>query len=892
MQPSIHRLRNTLFALGLLLSACEASQPRRSSPAPHPPEPPAPAPIASVPVREPAYYDQVCRPNPPYQAPDGEVWSPPNRISEPRTGDACDVADSNLLRTEHEILQARRTGKPVSPKPGAAQGVPLYLDKLTRHIHPNAAELSLFQKNGFVVLASRPLDSYATAYHDIFQHQLPVFVTADSLFHALFASSDSVMLNLEKDVLAPLLHDSIVRMHCTLPSVAGHYPADTATDLDLYLTVARGLLSSGPDTKGMVADLPQATALIDKAQQASGLEEVMLFGRPRMIDFTQYAPRGRYLEAQGFWTSPAWQAVGNLESYFRASMWLSRLELNLVSRSCRSSHPGAVPDPSETPREAILALAIADLAHRAGVVDDIARLDRAWTLLGGRREDVSIATLLELRRKAGIRDLRGPNAYHELRRAIGDDFPREARLHYMPQGSPVLPVIATLLGPRVVDDTVVTRHLVHDEVEGRGMVGAGDMAYVLGHDRAKPMLRDDIRRFPTLENKLAKARRRMAASGSQGDGTYAAWMGAVLGLSARTQGIIPSFMDTEAYQDMRMNSALVAFGQLRHNYVLIAGQGFDAYGCEIPDGYLEPAVHAYQGLIEFARRSRSAMAELDPADASHAGAYYARVEQVLSVLLVIANDELAGWPLTDAQKRYLAMVAEHIPSWNVDSGGPPQYTGWYFDLFPHRDRDSKARGSFVADYFTSTNLARVAYLGATPPRLGLFLVDTGGHPRVMAGPVARGYELTGPLTNRLSDQDAEKLSIPPQPWEQSYTAAAVPEPPLQVRIVDASATMHVLGLRSTRDLGPVTVEILDHHGEPIASRTVRVGAKEETVRFVLPGKRAGAKPAPTYFEGAGPVNMVEGVHIGVGEFHHVEGGSDYRLLQNFSLGEMRAPAQP
>src|SRR5262249_38850735 len=150
-----------------------------------------------------------------------------------------------------------------------------------------------------------------------------------------------------------------------------------------------------------------------------------------------------------------------LAPYFRAAMWLSRLEMNLASRSSRSSAPGFTPDPRETPREATVALALADLAQRANVLGAIATLDRAWGLLAGKREDVSIADLVTLRQRAGIARLTDSSAPDALRAAIGDDFRRTARFHYMPQGSTELPAIATLLGPRVTPDSAATRPLVH-----------------------------------------------------------------------------------------------------------------------------------------------------------------------------------------------------------------------------------------------------------------------------------------------------------------------------------------------------------------------------------------------------------------------------------------------
>ena len=72
----------------------------------------------------------------------------------------------------------------------------------------------------------------------------------------------------------------------------------------------------------------------------------------------------------------------------------------------------------------------------------------------------------------------------------------------------------------------------------------------------------------------ARAELRKGAAGKKD--LYGLWLTAVMRLAEPAQGAEPSFMKTDAYADYRINSALVGFGQIRHNYVLLAGQGYDA----------------------------------------------------------------------------------------------------------------------------------------------------------------------------------------------------------------------------------------------------------------------------------------------------------------------------
>jgi hypothetical protein len=551
------------------------------------------------------------------------------------------------------------------------------------------------------------------------------------------------------------------------------------------------------------------------AREAKAMSKVDLFGRERLVDFTMYTPRGHYTEDSG------------LVPYFRAAMWLSRLELNLVSRSSRSSAVTEVADPRETPREAVDALALADLVARAGAAEGVRAMERAFATFAGKREDVSIDQLAALRGKAGIASLKEPRVFERFKEALGDAYQRTTKLHYMPEGTTTLPAIATLVGPRVVADSAATQPLVEPSTPARHVIGAADMGYVLGHDRAKAYLGADLGRFPVLDAKLVEARA-IARAPHAGEDLYGLWYRAVLGLAERPAGALPSYMNGEAFADLRLGSTVAAFGQLRHNAVLFAGQGYDEGGCEIPDAFVEPAPAVYEALVAYAERGAAAAAEIDPRDLARARPYFEKLAKTLRVLAAISRDELSGKPLSEDEKRFLSMVVEMHPG---SSAGPPTYTGWYFDLFPATD-DALARADFIADYFTSGYEHVVAYAGATAPRLGVFVVDSGGAPRVVVGPVSRGYEVHGPLDKRLDDEAATRLAKVEEPWAASYAVPAVPEPDVTINVFDDDkVNLPVAEIDAPSALGSVTLELLDHHRRPIQSVTRAAGKGKTRIVF-------------------------------------------------------------
>ncbi len=784
------------------------------------------------------------------------LWAETHRIRPHDPNDLCEVADSNIELAGRAILAGSRQKAPPLPvAPWDKKADPRYLGLVARRYALTASEKRILAREGFVVLERLGKDGFARAFHSIYQAQLPIYVSIDSILHSVYQSNDVLIARAELATLLPREAHVVDRMHAELRAAAGTYPPEVARDLDVYLTVARSLLGEeGKNVPSALGTDPESAALIDKARKASGLETVSLFGRSRVVDFSQYAPRGHYASFE----------EGALKAYFRASMWLSRLELNLVSRASRSSAPGIVVDPRETPREAVDALALADLAARAHVMEDIALLDQAWGAFAGKREDASFADLAALRVKGKITTLSIPDSAERLIAAIGRDFERTTRVHYMPQGSTPLPAIATMLGPRIVPDTTAAELLVHGATPGRELLGAADIGFLLGHDRAKTYLKNELMAFPTLGSQLEAGRALLAQKATTKD-MYNAWFSAARALADEPSGALPSFMKTNAFRDLRLNSAIAAYGQIRHNYVLIAGQAYDEGGCEIPEGYVEPALGVYDALLEYASRG----AAVEKMLAQPAGeAYFAKLTFHLRVLRAIVVEELANRPLSEEAKRYLSMVVEIRPP---SSDGPGSKDGWYFDLFV--EGGAFADEGFIADYYTSSNAETVVYAGATAPRIGLFVVDTGGPPRIMVGPVARAFEARSSLAHRLNDQEASKLKTVSDPWARSYTAPALPAPPLAIASLSSAVENESLYLlKSTRPIGTVVVELLDHHGAPVARGSANVGPGHTRARVKM-------------IAGAPQDSSPEIVRVRVGDY-----ATDLGVMwstRNYALGGMK-----
>ncbi len=213
-----------------------------------------------------------------------------------------------------------------------------YFEMVSARLRMSEAEIEAYKKNGFVAIDQDRRLNFPAAYRQIFTSDLPLFITSDSILHALHKSYGAMLKELEEVYLREELARILADCHNALLEQAQVNEqvilVNSFRDVDLYLSVARSLLSSHP-AEGNVApskgsqpvprtdfsklgqerEVDKIIGYIDSLviQMPSG-DKTEIYGGLRAIDYSQFKPRGHY--------------GGNtkLESYFRCMMWLSRAD--------------------------------------------------------------------------------------------------------------------------------------------------------------------------------------------------------------------------------------------------------------------------------------------------------------------------------------------------------------------------------------------------------------------------------------------------------------------------------------------------------------------------------------------------------------------------------------
>jgi hypothetical protein len=675
-----------------------------------------------------------------------------------------------------------------------------------RDFRLNPDELDHLRRNGFVVSERLGARSFGDLFYWIYSRDLPVFISSDALLHAWHRSYDAMLEELEESELAPSLDKILTGMAEALPSVKRQYSSSlrpSLGDADLFLAVGRSLLKG--QTVSCVLEPDTRLENILAAVEAMRTETLLLFGRPRDEDFSQYKPRGHYTDSE------------SLGRYFRAMMWCGRTDLRVAGPTKESSS-----------RELGAALILRDLLLRSGRIDDWRKFDSLLQNFVGRTDSMTFDQLGEVLEGAGRRfpqDFADTRTLEDLQAGIVQSgIGRQAIRSHLYESSPFgpdrveLPASFTVIGQRFTPDSWAFSKVVADEIlwdqrkVQRRVPTALDVAFaVMGNDQAVPMLVDGMKNQEgtpfrdglNYQHNLAAVRAVFDArrADSWDDSLYSMWLGCLRELSVpTTDPKYPEVMRTRAWAGKTINTQLASWTQLRHDTILYVKQSATAMAaCDYPAGYVEPRPEFWRRFQRMAERASTLMEEISPSLPSNQGStgrpegadstmpragagrivknrveFLRNFAQQLSILAGIAEKELVEQDLNAEEERFLKDIVE-ISGFS----GPPRYTGWYPMLFYKGGADCAKYDALVADVHTDPpseilgdpGCVLEEGIGGVDLLMGAF--ECGSDAAVYAGPVLSHYEFESEAGTRLSDPEWQeslaKGGAPSRPdWTRSY----------------------------------------------------------------------------------------------------------------------------
>jgi hypothetical protein len=579
-----------------------------------------------------------------------------------------------------------------------------YYDEVKSVLSISPEQEAMLEKYGFVVVELSALEhgsnmsegvfSFDPAlrfedfyFYQVYRNDLPVFVTTDSILHLFHVVFDCSMKLLENQTLYPMAVEvtqfafqSSLNDYQTIPN-DGSLRYWAVRNSTVYFAVALSLLT------GETVDLPQELAgdltfyldnIFDETPQFIPAGYWIIPESPYSVevnyDFTQFTVRGHYLgDAQ-------------LEQYFRALMWYGR-------------YPIFVPRNDERYEWNVHHVDEAAMVYMRDILKLNPEYYEKWLLLYnltsalvGESDSINLLNL-EVALHNGFGDATTYLDYVAAEGGLTTLREELSKPEYTQQilsqalvsqivGAvlPRYPIVYQFMGQRYVPDSYIFQRLCWDEVKYNSMgkrriLPKGlDVFAVLGSERAYQLLIPDFD-FEEFEGILENL---TITFGSLNESdwlasSYTAWVHTLESLVNPTSGDYPEFMQTVAWQDEKLNTALGSWAQLRHDTILYAKQTYiPAFVCSYPEAFVEPNPTFYSRMQELCERTIQAtnILELDMVEPTITTSLQT-LKNVTQKLELISEKELAEEPLAQEEIDFIKQLA-----WNCESGG---FIGWYVD---------------------------------------------------------------------------------------------------------------------------------------------------------------------------------------------------------------------
>ena len=648
--------------------------------------------------------------------------------------------------------------------PDALQGV-LYADQYNF----SDTVKTLLVRNGFAAIPSN-----ANQLADIYRNSaVPAFVTTDFALHTFHKVYDYMLRIAEYKQFYGQLDSMLQGM---LTGITPLLTITTANDsLKLAITRAAALLDVAhtllTDTIAF-ANNPAIRAMV--VAETSLVYQHAGFAYSNVVpdlyeDFSQYVPRGHYT------IDP------RLEHYFRAMMYLGRMNLNLTS-----DPPQPPVDRIETMQALVLSRLLATSSFGTASVSNLwAALYDPTSFLVGCSDDLNFRQYKsQLDGAMGAQLLTGDiNAFYTKLDSI------MLCLRKLPK-----PLILSglsndqgfrVMGQRFVPDSYVFGQLVYGYVgtvtNPRLFPKGLDILAVLGSARARQHLiqlyHEDT--YANYTKQLDSLTRQFSSfpGSTWAQNVYWNWMYTIAPLLDSLGKGFPSFMTNVAWADKTLTTASGSWAQLRHDTILYAKQSYtypvgicDDYPAPISQGYVEPNPEVFGRLASMASYTQAGLTKagtssLLPLDKLTTMASFC------AELQGIAVKELEGGDVSLKEYSDIELAHQTLSNIGDFSQYPiPPVSG----SIPPSAGDSSM--AVIADVHTDPNTQRVLEVGVGRPMRLLVVVPVEGRLQLCQGAIFSYYEFTQPMNNRLTDEQWRAMlqagTAPAMPaWDSSFSAS-------------------------------------------------------------------------------------------------------------------------
>lgn len=633
-------------------------------------------------------------------------------------------------------------------------------------------EKVLIEKHGFMVSDRLSYPTFIHAYWDIFKKDMPIYISADAMLHALHFTFSSLLVNFEEYRAYNKLRNGITGVRDYMHGIEiADLPENYALaimDMDVYFTVAANLLIN--DREKCVFSQNQQTAdeILNLIKGLKYAEYALFCNKVRSIDFSQFKVRGHYTRKF------------ILERYFQAMVWLGRTELLITSPK---NDPVYKFDDEDLDRMTLLSALIAETINKSGADSNFKWIDSLLVLFIGKQDNITLWEITNVMNELDLTSIELVDKDNmELFRSKLLELSSANQL-YISQilfSSPsdpnqVIPPSAfMLMGQRPIIDGFITANVTYDNIlyNGRKVLrmvpSTLDILFAFGNDASIQLMTKEMKKYPYMSNIAAL---RYLIDSYDDDfwnaNVYNRWIKAIRSLNPpQKRDNLPPFMQTAAWWQKTLSTQLASWAELRHDFQLYGKQPYTYSNiCSFPYGYVEPVPELYDNLKNIIK----SIYDFLPTDMA---SVYRSWEYACDNLKSISEKILQGVEFNDKEKDFLCTV---IKSGKVCDPYSDHRIGWYAELYPgvgvtqliwdYLNGDGlESDKAIVADVHTIPTDASgdlvgwVLHAGTGKINLAVITAPTeDGGVRSYIGPVSSYYEFISNDFKRLSNEEWREM---------------------------------------------------------------------------------------------------------------------------------------
>ena len=666
-------------------------------------------------------------------------------------------------------------------------------------------------------------DDITRPYDILKDNEIPIFITSDSLLHLYHIQFDETLRQIEEkeffdklwNLSKRLLNSSIEdydKATGDFKEALKRNIAYFAVGMRLLQPRENQLCEDGCEDPGLASayfnkeDLKKYNFTVPNFVSSIITEELELieghkgFSESSIFlfkeDYSQYLPRGHYTRSE------------KLKNYFKGMMWYGRMAMLL--KGSKNIPPGET-DPFDpiglisiydakiqTIQASIIAL---KFAQDKKLVENWDRIYSVTAFYVGLSDDLGPFEYLQSLNSV-FNDKFDPNKFSENN--IGK---LKAKLaEYMPPkifggtgncgiDPPFTPEQADqclektkgfrLMGQRFIPDSYFFSNLVGaytDVFLGdkepkpftfiisgagrpiRGFPRGLDVMALLGSKRATQLLKElDDSNYKTYDEAFDKLEEEFSEFNESdwNQNLYWSWLHALKPLLKEFGSGYPTFMQTQAWQDKELTTALASWAELRHDTILYAKQSYTMAERALPlekkvFGYVEPVPEFYNRLLSLTQMTNRGLKEMNVLD-DEAKKRLERLEKILERLFEISKKELQNIELTEEDHDFINNIGKQLNN-----------------VIDEVDEKAK-KTTIIADVHTDGNTSQVLEEGVGHVRLMIVAYRVPDN-RILigVGPVLNYKEFKHPMEDRLTDEKWREMLItnPPEDpeWNKNFTA--------------------------------------------------------------------------------------------------------------------------